>query len=83
VGRHRFEPPKDLKDWSRTLRQRFLRQNRELGIQSEHAFEVFTVTAWGEIPTLEQLVKDFPPICSDFSHLRKLEQRLAKWRGES
>jgi LmbE family N-acetylglucosaminyl deacetylase len=82
VGRHRFEPPKDLNDWSRTLRQRFLRQNRELGIQSEHAYEVFTVTAWGEIPTLERLLKDFPPPCGQFSKLQGLQQRLAKWRGE-
>ena len=82
VGRHRFEPPKDLNDWSRALRQRFLRQNRELGIQSEHAYEVFTITAWGEVPRLEQLLSDFPSVCGEFSQLQCLEQRLAKWRGD-
>ena len=82
VGRHRFEPPKDLSDWSRGLRGRFLRQNRELGIQSQHAYEVFTVTAWGEIPTLKQLLQDFSSVCGEFSQLHRLEQRLAKWRGD-
>ncbi len=83
VGRHRFEPPKDLNDWSRGLRQRFLRQNRELGIKSEHAYEVFTVTAWGEVPTFEQLLNDFPLVCGEFSHLQRMEQRLATWRGDA
>jgi hypothetical protein len=83
VGRHRFERPKNLSDWSRGLRQRFLRQNRELGIRSQHAYEVFTVTAWGTVPTLEELLKDFPTVCGEFSNLQRLQQRMAKWRGET
>jgi len=82
VGRHQFEPPKDLADWSHGLRKRFLRQNRELGIGSERAHEVFTVTAWGEVPRFEQLLADFPNISSEFSHLQLLNERLSNWRRE-
>jgi LmbE family N-acetylglucosaminyl deacetylase len=82
VGRHRFTPPRDLADWSQTLRQRFLRQNRELGIASDHAHETFTVTAWGEVPSFDQLERDFPAVAPRFSNLVRLRERLARWRGE-
>lgn len=79
VGRHQLEPPATLDDWDRTLRQRFDRKNRELGVETPHALEAFRVTAWGEVPTAEQLVRDFPPL---FQPSDGLSNRLARWRGE-
>lgn len=81
VGRHRMEIPQNHDEWRVTLRRRFDRKNRELAIASAHAMEVFTVTAWGEIPALEQLTADFPALDREASHLDSLQDRLAKWRG--
>ena len=80
VGRHNIEPPKSLADWSETLRQRFDRQRRELGIKAKRAVEVFTVTAWGEIPDAKQLLRDVPNILPTASHLSQLKKRLAVWQ---
>lgn len=80
VGRHDMEPPTTLEDWTPTLRRRLLRQNATLGLATERATEVFTVTAWGEVPTLEQLLEDFPSINRGVSHLEKLQHRLTRWR---
>ena len=82
VGRHRMEPPRSLEEWSRLLRQRLLRRNQELGLRSERAMEVFTVTAWGEVPAYEQILRDFPGVQPQFSNLPALDKRLQRWRGE-
>lgn len=79
VGRHKMPAPKSAEAWSAILRERFKRQNQQLGIESKRAFETFTVTAWGEIPTLAQLRTDFPAIDRKFSHLRRLGDRLKLW----
>ena len=81
VGRHQMQPPKDMTDWAKTLRARFHRQNRELGIRSDRVFEIFTVTAWGEIPSLEQLKNDFPQLAEPMCHFEQLAERLDRWRG--
>jgi LmbE family N-acetylglucosaminyl deacetylase len=81
VGRHQMDIPQNLDEWRVTLRRRFDRKNRELAIASANAMEVFTVTAWGEIPTCEQLATDFPALDSQASRWDALGQRLAKWRG--
>ena len=80
VGRHNLEPPKSIEDWSKTLRRRFERRARELGIQSKRTVEVFTVTAWGEVPAFNQLVADFPQWVANKSNLARLKRRLARWR---
>jgi LmbE family N-acetylglucosaminyl deacetylase len=82
VGRHGLAPPRSLQEWTEMHRQRLRRRNRELGIDSAHAMEVFTVTAWGELPILEQLQADFPNIQPAHSHLEALQRRLRRWRGE-
>ena len=82
VGRHQFVPPASLADWSGALQKRFVRQNRELGITSDHAHEVFSVTAWGAIPTVHQLEHDFPPIAKEYSNLTRLKERCSRWNGE-
>ena len=79
VGRHNMEPPKSPEDWSRILRQRFERRARDLGIQSKRVIEVFTVTAWGEVPAFKQLVTDFPNVLSNKSNLARLKRRLTRW----
>ena len=81
VGRHDLAAPAALAEWSAILRRRFEKQNRELGLPAGRAREVFTVTAWGEVPTVEQLVADFPSLDSAASRLEPLGQRLARWRG--
>ncbi len=80
VGRHQIDAPKSLEEWSATVRHRFVRKNRELGLNTDRALEVFTVTAWGAIPTIEQLLRDFPDINREASHLDELAHRLERWR---
>jgi LmbE family N-acetylglucosaminyl deacetylase len=82
VGRHRMAPPKSLAEWSAILRARFDRKNRELGIQSARAMEVFRVTAWGVPPDLKQLLTDFPPLHATASNLESLEARLKLWNHD-
>ena len=80
VGRHHMAPPSSEAEWSEILRARFDRKNRELGIQVPHAVEVFRVTSWGIVPTLDQLLADFPPIMGAASNLDALAARLKQWR---
>lgn len=80
VGRHDMRAPESMNDWSAALRRRFVRQNRELGLETERATEVFTVTAWGAVPTYEQLAADFPSIVSDEAHHDRLRLRLQRWK---
>lgn len=81
VGRHDMEPPQTREEWAQTLRRRFTRKNRELALATDHAVEVFRVTAWGEVPEVEQLVRDLPGLDDKMSHLDSLRQRLALWKG--
>lgn len=82
VGRHQMAPPANLEAWRETLRARFKRRNRELGLLTEDYFEVFTISAWGEIPTLSQLERDFPFLDRTHSNLAPLADRLKRWRSE-
>ena len=79
VGRHKMPPPKSFDEWRKILRDRFDRKNRQLGIKSDRAFETYTVTAWGVVPPLEQLLTDFPAINRQFSNLDRLKERLERW----
>ena len=78
-----MDPPASLEDWRRTLRRRFDRKNRELRISSPRAAEVFTITAWGEIPEFDTLERDFPGLLLEGSHIPRLKDRLCRWRGEA
>ena len=69
-------------EWQGMLRTRFERRNRELGLPAKPLAEVFTVTAWGEVPTIAQLRRDFPALIQHPASRRRLEQRLRRWRGE-
>jgi LmbE family N-acetylglucosaminyl deacetylase len=79
VGRHQMEAPKTREEWAGILRARLQRENRELGIRSEHVHQVFTVTAWGEVPQISRLLSDFPPLSEHFCNLEALRKRLARW----
>ncbi|HWB05056.1 MAG TPA: PIG-L family deacetylase [Verrucomicrobiales bacterium] len=82
VGRHNMSPPASLTEWTQTLRARFDRKNRELGLSTAHAVEVFRITAWGAIPKLPQLLADFPPLLTEASAVERLKQRLELWGRE-
>ena len=79
VGRHNMDAPQSLAAWSATLRRRFDRKNRELGLQTPHALELFRVTAWGLVPEFHQLLNDFPGVLHEASRLDELQARLAMW----
>jgi len=83
VGRHDMASPKSPADWAKTLRARFDRKNRELGLATKHAMEVFTVTAWGEVPAPDELLAALPVISRESSNLERLKSRLDSWRGEA
>ncbi len=74
-------PVKSLTEWKGVLRHRFQRQQRELGLPLDRAVEVFTVTAWGTVPTLEQLERDFPGLVMIPSRTERLRQKLQRWSG--
>jgi LmbE family N-acetylglucosaminyl deacetylase len=83
VGRHHLaKPPSTAEEWSRLLRQRFARQQRDLGIRGKRLAEVFSVTAWGEVPTAAQLRADLPAMLPSNSSWTRLQRRLRRWRGE-
>lgn len=81
IGRHAMDVTENTEEWRETLRRRFNRKNHDLGIDSDRALEVFTVTAWGEVPTIEQLEHDFPTLNAAASRLDQLEARLRLWHG--
>ncbi|MEW6157255.1 MAG: PIG-L family deacetylase [Verrucomicrobiota bacterium] len=80
VGRHDMDKPGSFEDWCGMLRERFQRRNRELGIASERIMEVFTITAWGVVPTLAQLQADFPSLAPAHSPLDALDKKLTRWQ---
>ena len=75
-----MDAPRNLEEWSKMLRARFERNNRELGIRADTPIEVFTVTAWGEVPDYDQIMADFPNVLHEASNLALLKQRLAWWK---
>ena len=85
VGRHDMPAPATLAEFKTILRRRFERKSRELSLPSLGATEVFAVTAWGIVPSLEQIRRDFPPALR-FPPPRTsipLDSRLRRWRGEA
>ncbi len=79
VARHDIEPTADLTAWKGKLRARFERQARELGLPAGRASEAFAVTAWGIVPSLEQLRRDFPNLVGDAERTRRLQEKLLRW----
>lgn len=78
VARHHMEPTADLAAWKTKLRARFDRQAREMGLPPGRAYEVFSPTAWGIVPTVVQLERDLP-MAADPARRARLEAQLARW----
>jgi LmbE family N-acetylglucosaminyl deacetylase len=78
VARHHLEPTPNLDAWKAKLRARFDRQAREMGLPAGRAHEVFSPTAWGIVPTVEQLERDFP-LHLDLRRRAQLAELLARW----
>ncbi len=82
VGRHQMDPPESFEKWREILRDRFSRQNRELGLGGHRATEAFLITAWGEVPGKEKIERDFPNIHHDSSHFQNLSRFSKAHHGE-
>jgi LmbE family N-acetylglucosaminyl deacetylase len=81
VGRHDMDVPHSMTEWCKILRRRFLRRNREMGLPFDRLHEFFTVTAWGAVPSDDELTRDFPNLNRAFSRMDDLRVRLNRWRG--
>jgi LmbE family N-acetylglucosaminyl deacetylase len=79
INNNNKDVPKSLTDWTTQLRWRSVRRNAALGLNNSSPMEFFTVTAWGAVPRLEQLIQDIPGIVSDQQRLDRLGKRLARW----
>lgn len=78
VGRHKLELPKTQEDWAGILRHRFEHKNRDLGVETRKALEVYTVSGWGAVPTWEELEAEIPNLCSEFSNIDRLKAKLQR-----
>ncbi len=81
VNRHNLSAPENLPAWREQYRAILSRRAKALGIDGPGFFEVFKVTAWGAVPTVEQLLRDLPAVDSRASRLEALGLRLASWRS--
>lgn len=79
VARHDLKPTANFEEWTAKLRARFARQARVLGLPAGRACEAFAPTAWGIVPTLEQLARDLPPQVPDAARQARLAEQLARW----
>jgi LmbE family N-acetylglucosaminyl deacetylase len=82
VGRHSMPVPRSMEDWRAVLRDRFTRRNRELGLPVDRLHEFFTITAWGEVRSFDEILRDWPSINTEFSSIDRLRKRLTRWRGD-
>ncbi len=80
VGRHDMDYPRSIDEWRVTLKRRYTKRNEELGLADRPMAEFFTVTAWGEIPTLERLKADFPNLITPPEVESRLAKRLTRWQ---
>lgn len=83
VDRHQLVPVDDPASWRGQYRAVLERRKSALGIKTSGLFEVFSVTAWGVVPTLSQLQRDLPGLCPEASRLDRLASRLEAWGAAS
>lgn len=81
VDRHNLSTPMNVEGWRAQFRQLLARRKTALGISLPGVFETFSVTAWGLVPRLEDLLRDFPGISREASRLDRLATRLDGWRA--
>lgn len=82
VGRHQFRPPENYSQWCDFLRQRVLARQQNLGLPTDRIFELFSLTAWGEIPGLEELLHDFPGVDTVLSPIAELGRKIRRWKTQ-
>ncbi|MBI5939270.1 MAG: PIG-L family deacetylase [Caulobacterales bacterium] len=68
--------PPDLAAWRQMLRAGFQAKNAAFGIDSEQAFEFYTVTSWGSPADVDALLVDLPGLSRRHSRLDQLRRRL-------
>lgn len=82
IDRHNLSISATANGWREQYRAILARRKVALGIRAEGLFEVFQVTAWGMVPTLEQLQRDFHGLLSsEASQLDRLAERLRAWHA--
>ncbi len=82
VDRHNLSAPKSKADWATQLRAAHLRRNHEMGLSGNESTEFFRVTAWGAVPTAEQLIADFPGVANAAATRERLRESLRRWAGD-
>lgn len=80
VDRHHMTVSSDGKAWREQYRSVVSRRTRALNLPAGGLYEVFQVTAWGALPTIETLVRDIPGLDCEASVLAALGERLGRWR---
>lgn len=81
VGGEAERAPEDFKEWKTLLHERFRKQNRDAGVESDHLYELFTLTGWGACPaSVDQLLADFPQVDPAVSRLEALKEKIARMR---
>lgn len=68
--------PRSFAEWEARLRQQARRANARAGVDSPRVFELFSVTRWGSVPTVDDLQRDLPGVSATFSRLQQLRDRL-------
>lgn len=81
VDRHNLALAASREDWRPQYRGVLERRKAALGVRQPGSFEFFNVTAWGVVPTLDRLIRDFPGLDAGASRLERLEVRLGTWRA--
>lgn len=82
VGRHQFKPAENFESWKEFLLQRMEARQKRVGLPTDRLFEFFSVSGWGTIPTISQLIEDFKFIEIEASNLDALEKRLEQWASQ-
>jgi len=78
VGGEAERAPEDFKEWKTLLYERFRKQNRDAGVESDHLYELFTLTGWGACPA--SVDQDFPKVDPAVSRLEALKEKIARMR---
>lgn len=81
IDRHNLDVPADAASWRSQFRALMARRRTALGIAGSGTFEVFRVTAWGLVPSLDRILADFPGVSAEASRLDRLRRRLDDWRA--
>ncbi|NRA38956.1 MAG: PIG-L family deacetylase [Planctomycetes bacterium] len=68
--------PENYEEWREELRSRFNKRDQANGLNTERIHEVFTITAWGSVPSVQQLKNDLPNLHMDEV---ALTQQLKRW----